>query len=257
MILSWWLVNWQRRDVHAAPHSWKGAQEDLVASTIIDTNCTMSRKTQMRKPAGNKAWTMEIDPTNSLLASLTSGKVPATAGIQQTNAAAPSNTVQHYQRVAQPSTSNGCFSSITADQTPSQARFSPLPTSVQFDSNAVGGHMLKPTVSVAPCDMTLSVSTKQLQVLVTGCVKQQLFRRVKFFDDDLHGHFDYNPDSVCGMVRNFCNVSSIETNLQWWYETRSKIKRTLGNHRNNCIKTMRSRFRGTCNSIVSFTTCCY
>ena len=82
-------------------------------------------------------------------------------------------------------------------------------------------------------------------MLVTGCVKQQLFRRVKFFDDDLHGQFDHHPDSVCGMVRKYCNVSAIETNLNWWYETRGKIKRTIGNHRNNCIKSMRLRFCGT------------
>ena len=94
-------------------------------------------------------------------------------------------------------------------------------------------------VSLASCDMTaLSMSTKQLKVLVMGCVKQQLFQRVKFFDDDLHGQFDHHPDSVCGMVRKYCNVSAIEMNLNWWYETRRKIKHTLGNHRNNCIKSM-------------------
>ncbi len=206
--------------------------------------CTMSRKTQNRKPAANKAWTMEIDPTNALLASLTSAQVPAVAAKQTTKVA--SNTEQHHQRGAQPSASNGCFSSITADLTTSQARVSPLPMCVQFETDAVGGHMLQPMVSHAPCDMTLSASTKQLQVLVTGCVKQQLFRRVKFFDDDMHGDYDYNPESVCGMVRNYCNVASVETNLQWWHETRKKIKRTLGNHRNNCIKAMRLRFRGMC-----------
>jgi hypothetical protein len=94
--------------------------------------------------------------------------------------------------------------------------------------------------------MTQSVLTKQLKVLVMGCVKQQLFWRVKSFYDDLHGQFDHHPNSVCGMVRKYCNVSVVETNLNWWYETRRKIKRTLGNHCNNCIKAMRLRFRGTC-----------
>jgi hypothetical protein len=160
----------------------------------------MSRKTQIRKPAGNKTWTMEIDPTNSLFASLTSGKVPPVAEHHLTNVA--SNTEQHHHRGAQLSASNGCFLSMTADLSTSQARLPPLPTIVQFETEAVGRHMLTPTVSLAPCDMTLSVSKKQLQVLVTGCVKQQLFWRVQFFDNDLHGHNDNNPDSVCGMVRN-------------------------------------------------------
>ena len=91
-------------------------------------------------------------------------------------------------------------------------------------------------VSLLSCDMTLSMSTKQIKVLVT--------RFVEFFDDDLHGQFDHHPDSVCGMVRKYCNVSAIETNLNWWYETRGKIKCTLGNHRNNCIKSMHLRFCG-------------
>jgi hypothetical protein len=134
--------------------------------------------------------------------------------------------------------------STTADRTTSQTLCPPLSSSVQFENNSEGDNLLKPTVSLASCDMTLSVSTKQLKVLVTGCVKQQLFRRVKFFDDDLHGQFDHHPDSVCGMVRKYCNVSVIETNLNWWYETRGKIIRTLGNHRNNCIKPMRLRFCG-------------
>jgi hypothetical protein len=211
----------------------------------------MSRKTQIQKPAGIKTWTMEIDPTNSLLSSLTSGKVSAVAEHHLTNVA--SNTEQHHHRGAQLSASNGCFSSLTADHTTSQAHFPPI---VQFETDAVGGHMLTPTVSLAPCDMTLSVSTKQLQVLVTGCVKQQLFWRVKFFDDDLHGHYDNNPDSVCGMVRNHCNVSSVKTNLQWWYETRKKIKCTLGNHRNNCIQAMHFSFQGMCNPNGRITYCC-
>ena len=144
--------------------------------------------------------------------------------------------------------SNGCISSITADRSTSQTRCPPLPSSVQFDNNSESeNNLLKPMVSLASCDMTLSVSTKQLKVLVTGCVKQQLFRRVKFFDDDLHGQFGHHPDSVCGMVRKYCNVSAIETNLNWWYETRGKIKRTLGNHRNNCIKSMSLRFCGKLN----------
>jgi hypothetical protein len=50
---------------------------------------------------------MEIDPTNSLPASLTSGKVPAVAEHHLTNVA--SNTEQHHHRCAQLSASNGFF----------------------------------------------------------------------------------------------------------------------------------------------------
>ena len=73
---------------------------------------------------------MEIDPTNSLLASLTSGKVPAVAKHHLTNVAF--NTEQHHHRGAKISASNGCFSLMTADLSTSQARLPPLPTIVQL-----------------------------------------------------------------------------------------------------------------------------
>ena len=198
------------------------------------------RKAQIRTPAGNPGWTMEMDPTNSLLTSLT-GNVPKNARPTiQINNGVPS------LRGSELSMSNGYVSSITADHIPSQTLCPPLPASVQFNNNSNVNHVIQPLVSPATCDMTLNVSNKQLKVLVTGCVKQQLFRKVKFFDDDLHRQLDHHPDSVCGMVRTYCNISAIETNVNLWSETRGKIKHTLGNHRNNCIKAMRLRFRGTC-----------
>jgi hypothetical protein len=54
--------------------------------------------------------------------------------------------------------------SITADRSTSQTRCPPLPSSVQFDNNSESENLLKPMVSLASCDMTLSVSTKQLKV---------------------------------------------------------------------------------------------
>ena len=150
---------------------------------------------QMSNPAGFAAWTMEMDPTNSLLTSLTSNVS------HQHHTTVPNTTVLQSLHGLQPTMSNEGMSSIMADQTMSQARFPPLPSSVQFKHHSDGSQVLKPMVSLASCDMTLSVSMKQLKVLVMGCVKQQLFQRVKFFDDDLHGHFDPNPDSVCCMVR--------------------------------------------------------
>jgi hypothetical protein len=98
--------------------------------------------------------------------------------------------------------SNGCFSSITADCTTSQTLCPPLPSSVQFDKNSDGENLLKPMVSLLSCDMTLSMSTKQIKVLVT--------RFVEFFDDDLHGQFDHHPDSVCGMVRKYCKYPRLK-----------------------------------------------
>jgi hypothetical protein len=204
----------------------------------------MSRTLQMSKPAGNTTWTMEMDPTKALLLSLTSVNATQITTHHSVSSEQYKSVPATLCSRLQQTMSNGCVSSIMADCTTSQKLCPPLPSSVQFDNNSDGENLLKPKVSLASCDMTLSMSTKQIKVLVTSCVKQQLFQRVKFFDDDLHGQFDHNPDSMSGMVRKYCLVSAIETNLNWWYEMRRKIKRTLGNHRNNCIQSMRSHFCG-------------
>jgi hypothetical protein len=175
----------------------------------------MSRTLQMSKPTLNTTWTMEMDPTNALFSSLTSANAMQITTHHSVSSEQYNSVPATLHSRLQPTISNGCVSSITADPTTSQTLCPPLPSSVQFDNNSDGENLLKPTVSLASCEMTLSVSTKQIKVLVTGCVKQQLFWRVKFFDDDLHGQLDHHPDSVCVMVRKYCNVSAMETNLNW------------------------------------------
>ena len=87
------------------------------------------------------------------------------------------------------------------------------------------------------------MSTKQLKVLVTGCVTQQLFWRVNFlwwFAWTLWPPSRFRVRHDTQILQRICGW----TNLNWWYETCGKIKRTLGNHCNNCIKALRFRFRG-------------
>jgi hypothetical protein len=94
------------------------------------------RKSQIGKPTENPGWTIEMDPTNSLITALT-GNVP-----HQPRATAQNNTtVLQCLRGLQPSVSNGFVSSITAEHTTSQTICSPLPSSVQFDNNSDAGHV--------------------------------------------------------------------------------------------------------------------
>jgi hypothetical protein len=129
----------------------------------------------MSKPMLNTTWTMKMDPTNALFLSLTSANATQSTTHQFVSSEQYNSEPATLRSRLQPTMSNGCFSSITADHATSHTLCPPLPSSVQFDNNSEGDSLLKPTVSLASCDMTLSVSTKQLKVLVTGCVKQQLF----------------------------------------------------------------------------------
>ena len=73
---------------------------------------------------------------------------------------------------------------------------------------------------------------------------------MKFFDEDIHGAYNTDPESVCGPVMQFCNISFIATEPSWWFDMKPIIKRTHTDHRNNCIKSMRLHFRGKFECIV-------
>jgi hypothetical protein len=94
-------------------------------------------------------------------------------------------------------------------------------------------------------DMTMRVSAHGVRTLVREFVKEHLFRLVKFFNKDIHGHYDLSRASVCGLVVHHCNVEIQDADAAWWATMRKTIVTTLTNHRNNVIKTVRGRYRGT------------
>jgi hypothetical protein len=95
-------------------------------------------------------------------------------------------------------------------------------------------------------DMTGKMTPEGRRILVRNCVKNVLFRRLKFFKKDLHGMYDQRTTSVCGLVIKSCNLPIKDATLEWWATMRKVVIATHTDHRNNVIKTMRLRFRGTC-----------
>ena len=94
-------------------------------------------------------------------------------------------------------------------------------------------------------DMTLSVSTRGLHLIVRNIVKEKLFSKLKFFDKRKHGSYSTKTNTVCGMLIKLGNISAVEADHKWWDTMRSTVMRTHTDHHNNCIKAMRLRFRGT------------
>jgi hypothetical protein len=94
-------------------------------------------------------------------------------------------------------------------------------------------------------DMTLSVSTRGLHLIVRNTVKEKLFRKLKFFDKRKHGSYSTKTNTVCGMLIKLGNILAVEADHKWWDTMRSTVMRTHTDHRNNCIEAMRLRFRGT------------
>ena len=137
---------------------------------------------------------------------------------------------------------------VQADQTPSNNQAQMLPNVIELQS--IVDAMRSPTTvsnraNVQNDDMTLSVSTEGLNLIIRDCVKIQLFRKMKFFDKGKHGSYNTSTKTVCGLVMKFCNISSVQADHKWWDKMRPMVMRTHTDHRNNCIKAMRNKFRGT------------
>ena len=98
----------------------------------------------------------------------------------------------------------------------------------------------------AATDMTGKMTPEGRRMLVRTFIKQVLFRRLKFFQKELHGMYDQRETSVCGLVIQSCHILQHDATLDWWAKMRKVVIATHTNHRNNVIKTMRLRFRGMC-----------
>ena len=92
-------------------------------------------------------------------------------------------------------------------------------------------------------DMSLTqISDPNFRHIISQCIKVQVFRRCKFYNKEHHGTYNEKPTTFCGMVLKYCNIIANEA---WWYNTRKMIVITHTNHRNNCIKAVKLKFKGT------------
>ena len=169
----------------------------------------------------------------------------------------PGNSNEHVGNAGQVATnpranvlygmSDAMMSSMSADLTRSNDQRLPNPpSSIRVDA-AENAQMMtsnKPATLIEGGEMTLSVSLDGLRGMVRGVVKTRLFPKVKFLIKEKHGMYAHRQETVCGMVMKHCNISAVDTTSEWWDELRPTIFRTHTDHRNNCIKAIRLRYRG-------------
>jgi hypothetical protein len=112
------------------------------------------------------------------------------------------------------------------------------PGAVNFNQNAAT------IVQDCVVDMTMDITSTGMRAIIKECVKNKLFRCVKFFDREKHGFYSENLNTACGLVMKFCNIAitSKTQALAWWREVRPLVIKTISDHRNNCIKSMRTNF---------------
>jgi len=100
-------------------------------------------------------------------------------------------------------------------------------------------------------DMTLTKTTKSaLMFQVRLCVKEQIFRVVKFIDIPTMMPFDMDPNSLCGIVIKFCYTEelTVKQGAKFWIAARPMVTKSHTHVRNNYIKGMQSVYLGKLHS---------
>jgi hypothetical protein len=134
--------------------------------------------------------------------------------------------------------------------------YSSLPVaSLNPPSHIVTSTMLPPPANATvaePLNMTLQNTIVSQRMMVKHCVKNKLFRRLKFFKKDVHGLYDLRHGTVCAMIVANCNVTNDEASEHWWADMRKLVVCTHTDRRNNVIKNMHLRFKGNDSMLVMF-----
>ena len=96
-------------------------------------------------------------------------------------------------------------------------------------------------------DMTLTKTTYSgLKFQVRLCVKEQIFRVVKFIDIPTMLPFDMAQNSLCGIVIKYCCKEEVtaKQGAKFWMAARPMVTKSHTHVRNNYIKGMQSVYLG-------------
>ena len=102
-------------------------------------------------------------------------------------------------------------------------------------------------------DMSITLTEKGKRSIIKDNVREKVFRYVKFYNRDRHGFYSNSPKSVCGMLFKFSHMAHLpaeQLQKHWINDVRKLVIRTISDHRNNCIKAMKHRFKGKCINIL-------
>ena len=103
--------------------------------------------------------------------------------------------------------------------------------------------MVAPRPAGAQYNLSMtSFTDTTLRSIIKNCIKDHIFRKCKFYHRDKHGMYDTSPMSMCGQIMKHC---SLKADATWWYQMRMVVVKTHTDHRNNCIKRLNARFKGT------------
>ena len=101
----------------------------------------------------------------------------------------------------------------------------------------------------ASCNLMFNSTISEIGTtsVIKLVIKNKLFRMMKFCDRESDFLFNTNSDTVCGTILRHAMMLKEPAAQQWWKETRPLVRKTFTDHRNNCIKCIRAKYKGMYN----------
>lgn len=95
-----------------------------------------------------------------------------------------------------------------------------------------------------PPDMSGKITEGGIAVVLKQCVKNLLFRDVKFFSYRDHDQYCTDPSTLCGKILIHCHSQNTILDKEWWDDHKGIVIKAITNMRNNSIKRIKELFQG-------------
>jgi hypothetical protein len=118
-----------------------------------------------------------------------------------------------------------------------------MPTSINFkkDTDSLVSSST-PGLSSIAVDMSMTETQKDEELdAIKRHVKRSVFRIWKFYHKDPHSKYSDNERTMCGLLMKCMKKKEPES---WWKEIRGFAVTALTNQRNNCIKSINTKYKG-------------
>lgn len=117
-----------------------------------------------------------------------------------------------------------------------------LPTSINFktDTDSQVSYST-PALSSIAVDMSMTETQMEDELdSIKKHVKRSVFRFWKFYHKNPHSQYSDNEQTMCGLIMKCMRKKEPES---WWLEIRKTAVTALTNQRNNCIKSMNTKYK--------------
>jgi hypothetical protein len=83
------------------------------------------------------------------------------------------------------------------------------------------------------------------KTVLKEAIRDDLFRYMKFPDKFYDYDFTTKPETICGTILRHAEMLDNATREQWWKESKQLVVKTYTDYRNNCIKNIKYKYKGT------------